>query len=128
MFYQCNKGHLQIIQFSVNRCIILPAQVPQRELSMGSLNPQLQHLCQAQLQVSLPLLCNVLILLIIYYCYVFYYLCRFLLNRTLNFCPEFNYFFSQIISLQQITLDTFRTFKRYRKVNPPEICTLTSAC
>ena len=128
MFYQRNKGHLQTIHFSVNRWIILPAQVPQRELSMGFLNPQLQHLCQAQLQVSFPLLCNVLILLIIYYCYVFYYLCRFLLNKTLNFCPEFNYFFSEIISLQQITLDTLRTFKRYRKVNPPEICTLTSAC
>lgn len=66
MFYQCNKGHLQIIQLSVNRWIILPAQVPQRELSMGSLNPQGQNLCQAQLQVSSPLLCNLLILLMIY--------------------------------------------------------------
>ena len=84
MFYQCNKGHVQIIQFSVNRWIILPAQVPQKELSMGSLNPQLQLLCQAQLQVSFPLLCNILILLIIYYCY-YYYLCRFLLNTTLTF-------------------------------------------
>ena len=67
MSYQCNKGHLQIIQFSVNRWIILPAQVPQRGLNMAPLNPQLQHLCQAQLQLSFPLLCNV-ILLIIYYC------------------------------------------------------------
>ena len=103
MFYQCDKGHLQIIQFSVNRCIILPAQVPQRELSMGFLlNPQLQHLCQAQLQVSFPLLCNVLILLIIYYCYVFYYLCRFLLNKTLNFCPEFNYFFHKLFLFNRL--------------------------
>ena len=103
MFYQCDKGHLQIIQFSVNRCIILPAQVPQRELSMGFLlNPQLQHLCQAQLQVSFPLLCNVLLLLIIYYCYVFYYLCRFLLNKTLNFCPEFNYFFHKLFLFNRL--------------------------
>lgn len=102
MFYQCNKGPLQIIQFSVNRWIILPAQVLQRELSMGSLNPQLQHLCQAQLQVSFPLLCNVLILLIIYYCYVFYYLHRFLLNRTLNFCAEFNYFFNKLFLFNRL--------------------------
>ena len=97
MCYQCNKGHLQIIQFSVNRWIILPAQVLQRELSMGSLNPQLQHLCPVQLQASFLLLCNVLILPVIYYCCVLYHLCRFLLNRKLNFCPEFNFFFKLLL-------------------------------
>ena len=103
MFYQYNKGHLQIIQFSVNKWIIQQAQVPQRDLSMGSLNPQPRHLCQARLQVSFPLLCNVnIILLIIYYCYVFYYLCRFLLNRTLNFCPEFNYFFHKLFLFNRL--------------------------
>ena len=103
MCYQCNKSHLQIIQFSVNRWILLPAQVLQRELSMGYLSPQLQNLCPAQLQVSFPLLCNVLILAIICYCYVLYYLCRFLFNRTLNFCPEFNYFFTIYFSSTDYT-------------------------
>jgi len=45
----------------------MPVRAPQRELSMGSLNPQLQHLCQAQQQVF-SLFCNVFILLIISYC------------------------------------------------------------
>ena len=52
---------------------------------------------------SFPVLCNALILLIICYCYVVYYLCRFLLNRTLNFCPEFNFFFTNCFSSTDYT-------------------------
>ena len=52
---------------------------------------------------SFPLLCNVLILPIIYYCCVLYHFCRFLLNRKLNFCPEFNYFFTNYFSSTDYT-------------------------